>query len=377
MTFHVKKRPTRISVFLMALLVCLAVTDVYASEKSLPAFSMAYVFTTHHNPLFAAAITGEAAKASGYYLAPVVPREKYRLMDRDGRPLAVINLLVSKSGSETTTLFAMKRVDLALSSSTAFMSAIDKGIGIKILCPLHVDGMGMVFPYGSQVQGFDAVAAAVKASNTPFTIGYHSPTSAPRIVFEGALHAAGFKITDNPNDASADILMVDLKTTANLIPALLSKQVDCWVGPSPHPEVAESKKVGHIALDSRDLPPAGHWCDFPCCVLGASDDVIANHPSVAKAVTGLMAWAAAWCNEHKAETATIASQWIGIAPEAVEKSSIVYTTAPTANWLKGEGAFLAMLNSMGKLNGALKGATIESASPLLFDFSFITTPNGK
>jgi NitT/TauT family transport system substrate-binding protein len=71
------------------------------------------------------------------------------------------------------------------------------------------------------------VARAIKASATPFKIGYHSPTSAPRVVFEGALHKACFKISGNPNDVDGDILMVDLKSTANLIPALLSRQVDC------------------------------------------------------------------------------------------------------------------------------------------------------
>ena len=132
------------------------------------------------------------------------------------------------------------------------------------------------------------MARAIKASATPFKIGYHSPTSAPRVVFEGALHKAGFKISGNPNDVDADILMVDLKSTSNLIPALLSRQVDCWVGPAPHPAVAEHKNAGHIGLDSRDLPPKGDWVDFPCCVMGASDKLIADHPGIIQAMTDLM-----------------------------------------------------------------------------------------
>lgn len=350
---------------------CFSAGAAQAAKNKLPSLYMGYVFTTHHTPLMVAAIKGEELKNSGAYLETMVPKQKYKLISADGTPLAVINLIVSKSGSETSTLFAMNRLDLGLASSTAFMSGIDKGTKVKILCPLHVDGMSMVFPEGSKVNGYEDVAAAIKASKTPFKIGYHSPTSAPRIVFEGALHKAGYKITGNPNDADADILMVDLKSTSNLIPALLSKQVDCWVGPAPHPVVAEYKHVGHIGLDSRDLPPAGQWTDFPCCVMGASEQIITDQPAIVQGMTDLLTAASKWSNENKKETAKISAEWIGVPAEAVEKSTIIYTTNPTENWINGEAQFLEMLNSMNKFKGQMKNADITTASPILFDFSFV------
>ncbi len=191
--------------------------------------------------------------------------------------------------------------------------------------------MSMVFPADSKINGYEAVSAAIKNSKNPFKIGYHSPTSAPRVVFEGALHKAGYTITGNPNDV--DILMVDLKSTANLIPALLSHQVDCWVEPAPHPAVAEYKHVGHIGLSSRDLPPKGQWTDFPCCVMGASEQMIAEQPEVVQAMTDLMTLAARWSNTHKLEAAKISADWIDVPKEAVEKSTIIYTTDPTENWM--------------------------------------------
>jgi NitT/TauT family transport system substrate-binding protein len=236
---------------------------------------------------------------------------------------------------------------------------------------MHVDGLGMVFPAGSTVTGYDDVAAAIRASKTPFKIGYHSPTSAPRVVFEGALHNAGFKITGDPNNAEADILMVDLKSTSNLIPALLSKQVDCWVGPAPHPSVAEFKGVGHLALDSRDLPPEGKWHDFPCCVMGTSEKLIAEHPEVIQAMTDLMTVSSKWCNENKIEAAGISAQWIGAPAEALAKSAIIYTTDPTENWLNGEEMFIQMLRSMNKLKGKLKDTDRPATEALLFDFTFV------
>lgn len=356
---------------LLATLMTVVTLGGPAFSADVPKIKLGYVFTTHHSPLMVAAVKGEAFKHKGAYLKPLVPKKKYMLMSDMGEPLAELNLLVSKSGSETITLFAMNQMDIALASGTAFMSGVDKGTKIKVLCPLHVDGMSMVFPADSKVTGYEAVAAAIKASKTPFKIGYHSPTSAPRIAFEGALHSAGFKITSNPNDASADILMVDLKSTSNLIPALLSKQVDSWVGPAPHPSVAEYKGVGHIALDSRDLPPAGKWHDFPCCVMGASESVIATHPEVAQAMTDLMTTSAQWSDANRDETAQISADWIGAPKEALAKSAIIYTTDPTQNWLNGEQMFIDMLRSMNKLKGGLKDTNPATTQAKLFDFSFV------
>jgi NitT/TauT family transport system substrate-binding protein len=348
--------------------------SVYAvsahASGNIPSIQMSYIFTTHHTPLMVAAALGEELKPSGAYLVPMVPKQKYRLMNAQGRPMAVINLIVSKSGSETATLFAMNQVDVGLASSTAFISGVDKGTPVKILFPLHVDGMSMVFPPDVTIKGYEEVAKAIRASDTPFKIGYHSPTSAPRVVFEGALHKAGFSITGNANDASADILMVDLKSTSNLIPSLHSGTVDCWVGPAPHPAVAEHKKVGHIGLDSRELPPAGEWTDFPCCVLGARDQVISDHPAILQALANVMTASADWCNKNKRNTADISAQWLGVPAEAVEKSAIIYTTKVTENWMNGIGLFIDMLNSMNKFNGRMKDADLQTAAPILFDLSF-------
>ncbi|MGE4298054.1 MAG: CmpA/NrtA family ABC transporter substrate-binding protein [Desulfovibrionaceae bacterium] len=355
----------------MCLALCLCMGQAWAADSGVPRLNMSYVFTTHHTPLMVAAMKGDAFKASGAYLKEMVPREKYELMGKDGKPLAVITLIVSKSGSETATMFAMGQLDLGLASSTAFMSGIDKGTKMKMLCPLHVDGMSMVFPPDSTVNGWADVEKQIKAAGRPFKVGYHSPTSSPRVVFEGALFKSGYKITENANDPDADILLVDLKSTSNLIPALVSKQVDCWVGPEPHPSVAEFKHVGHIGLDSRDLPPAGEWQDFPCCAMGASERLIATHPEIVQAMTDLMTNVGAWCNKNMVETAALSADWIGVPAAAVEKSTIVYTTTPSANWLKGEDMFLAMLQRMGKFKGALATGNIEAAKPVLFDFSFV------
>jgi NitT/TauT family transport system substrate-binding protein len=130
--------------------------------------------------------------------------------------------------------------------------------------------------------------------------------------------------------------------------------------------------VGHIALDLRDLPPAGAWHNFPCCVMAARDEVIAEHPEVVGKTVELLTKSGQWCNEHKAEEAKIITAWTGAPAEAVEKSSIIYTTVPTENWMRGQGTYLDILNDMNKFRGDLKDKSLSEVEDKLFDLRFVT-----
>lgn len=342
-----------------------------ARADAVPTMKISYVLTTHHMPLMAAVTKGEDIGKGSAYLKVVVPKEKYELIS-NGKKIANIELIVTKSGSETTTLFAMKRIDLGLASITAITSSIDKGTPVKVLSPLHTDGMGLVFPKESPVKDWETFLAFVKSSKRPVTIGYHSPTSAPKIVLEGALVKAGLRVTQNPTDASAQILLVDLKATSNFIPALTSKQVDGYVAPAPFPEVAESKGVGKIVLDLRNLPPKGDWHNFPCCVLAAREDVIAANPTIIKALVQLMEASVKWSREHKNEVAVISSAWMGIPEDAAKKAGIVYTTVPSENWLHGVSIYLDTQNKLKEFSGALQGKSLPEVKNRIFDFNFIS-----
>lgn len=105
--------------------------------------------------------------------------------------------------------------------------------------------------------------------------------------------------------------------------------------------------------------------------MGASDELIDKHPEIAQALTDLMTAACKWSNRNKREAAEITSKWIGVPVEAIEKSTIIYTTNPSQNWMRGEAIFLDMLNSMDKLNGRLKGKAFEEIDTEIYDFRFV------
>jgi len=340
------------------------------SAQSMPALKTSYIFTTHHTPFMVAAARGEAFKDQGVWLKTVLDKQKYELV-ADGRTVAVLDLVVAKSGSESATLFAMKHIDVALASVTAMITAVDKGTPLKVLCPLQTEGMALVAPAGSTLNNWEAFVDAAKAARQPLKIGYHSPTSAPKIVFEGALREAGLEVTENPNDYKAKVLMVDLKETGNMLPALAAKQVEAIVGPSPFPEVAITRGVGQVVADLRDLPPVGKWHDYPCCVIAARDEISAAHPEVVGKFVELMIKVNAWCNQNRVEAGILAANWIGIPEQAGRASQLVFLTGFSQSWMTNTGNYLKILDQMNKFNGQLKGKSLEQAKPILFDTSFV------
>lgn len=367
-------------VFLLILFVVSVVLTGCSQSSStttqVPTIRVGYTTVDHHASLMVAAKKGEAFRNSGTYLKTVVDKEKYE-MYAGGKKVANIELIVTKSGAEAASLFAQKHIDLSLLSVTAAMSGIDSGTPIKILAPLQTEGLALVFPKDSPLNGWSDFAKYLDTQKEPVKIGYHSPTSAPLMVFEGALKQNKIPYTRNANDLQAKILLVDLKNTSNLIPALSSKQVNGWVGPSPHPQVAEKTGAGKIVLDLRDLPPEGSWHDAPCCVIAGRTEFMEQNRDVVVNFLQLIAYAGDYANKNHDEYGDIVAQWIGIPADAAKASNIVFLTYPTESWLKNLGIYQDLMNEMNKYKGPLKEKKFDEVKELMVDFSYIQKAQAK
>ena len=346
---------------------------VAAQAAELPRLKVGYIFTTNHTPLMAAMDMGEKLPVEGMWMQPIVPKEKYQLM-KDDKPVAVLDIVVIKSGSETATLFAQKQLDIGLASITAVMAGIDKNIPIKIVSPLVLASGGVVVSNDVPAKTWQEFVAYIKKSSKPVSIGYHSPSSAPIIILESALKSEGITYTSNPLDQKAQVVLVDLKGMANLIPALSSKQVDAVVGPEPFPQTAAGKGAGCDISMLRNLPPEGKWTDYPCCVIAARDEVIAAHPELVRDFVRLMAGIGRWCNEDPQRAGILGSKWIGLPEEIGKNSNLRFLQSFTDGWKEGADGYLSDLNKAGYFKGALKDKSFKEAESLLVDPQFL---NGK
>ena len=340
------------------------------TNEEVPVLNMAWDFDLHAALMLVAASQGEEFKDSGIWLKPVIEKEQYELY-KDGKKLALINTIVTKGSSESAVMLGQKQLDCCLNSVTGMLSAKDQGTDVQILCPVHVDGIGLVFPQGTELNNWEEVSQYILDSETPVRIGYHSPVSEPRIVIETALKQADIKVTENPNDYDADVLLIDLKGAKNLLPAFSGDQVDAWVAPSHYPEAAEAEGIGSIALKLNQFPPEGQWYDFPCCVLAARADVIEEYPEVFESLVDLFTYSAKWIDNNKDEASTILSETIGVSKEAVDNASIVYTTQVSDKWKEGVGIYFDLLDELDKFDGDLKGGKLEDIEDEFYNFKYI------
>ena len=342
------------------------------TSKELGTLKVSYIFTNHQTPLMVAAELGDKItnEENSVYLEEITPKEKYVLKDGE-KEIVNVELVSVESGSETTTMLAQNHVDLSLASNTAFITARDQGTPVKILSPVHTEGIGLVAPKDSELENWDDFKNKLEESEEPLKVGYHSPTSAPIMLFEGALKDAGISYTKNPAEVDKKILLVDLKGTNNLIPALTSNQVDAWVGPSPYPELAQTEGVGKVILNMRDIPPEGKWHDFPCCVVAATEKSISENESEIEGFMKLIANAADYSDKNSEEAAKITSEFIGIDEEAAKLSSIKYTTDPSENWLENMDLTYQTLKETDSITEKFKDMSYEDFTKDMYEFKFI------
>ena len=341
-----------------------------ALAQDLPSLKVGYIFTTNHTPLIAAMSQGEKLVVDGYNLSPIIPKEKYHLM-KDGRPVAVLDIVVAKSGSEVSTLFAQKHLDVSLGSITAIISGIDKDVPMKIVAPVVLVSGGLVVPADSEVNDWAGFVAFIKAAGEPVKIGYHSPTSAPLIIAESALRSEGLKISRNPNDLEAQVIMVDLKETSNMLPALVSKQVEAVVGPAPFPQTAVVKNSGKFITELRHMPPDGKWTSYPCCVVTASQALIDENPELLKEFVTFITAANDWSNTNNREAGIIAAKWLGLSKDVGKTLNQTFISSFSAQWKEAAGGYMEVLDGAGYFKGILKGKTFQESESRLLDESFI------
>jgi len=342
-------------------------------NKEVPTITMSWGNELHTGIMHVPLKKVDEFKKTGVYLNPLSDQQ-FELY-KDDKKLALVNFVPTKGGSEAATLMGQGHLDAAVCSNTAMLSAYDSGTDVKILCPIQTDGIGLVFGPDKNFYGWEDVKKYIESSSVPVRLGYHSPVSGPRIVLESVLTSEGFKVTEDPNDSTADVLLVDLKGTANLIPSLSSNQVDGWVGPSHYPEAAEYEKLGKIVLNLKDFPPAGQWENFPCCVFAARQEVIEKNPEVFEAMVQLITEDAKYCMEHKDEVDKIMAEVVGIPEEAIKTSQIQYTTNPTEKWQDGIRIYYEAIDKMGKFSGELKNKSFDEVKEKVFNFEYANKAN--
>jgi len=360
----------KVSLLLLALLIAVSLIGCSGASptKEIPELVVAWGSELHTGVMNMVVNRPDLFSGNPAHLN-IIDAENYDLI-QDGKVIAHLKFVLSKGGSEVATMFAQEIIDFGFSSNTAILSAVDAGAKVKIISPLQSDGIALVFPPDSKINDWESLKKHLQSSPEPVKIGYHSPVSAPRIALEYALTEQGIKITQDPGDSSANVLLVDLRGSSNLLPSIKSGVVDAWVGPSHYPEAAEVEGLGKVVLNLKDFPEAGQWDNFPCCVFSAHQKIIDNYPGVCQAMTQVVADCAAYATGHRDTLAEVIFATIGIPEQAVKNARINFTTQANDKWYSDIGIYFDAMTSMKQFSGNLNGIGYAQAKDMVIDLRF-------
>ena len=347
-------------------------TEGEQAAKEVPTINLSWGNEMHTGIMYLPFIAPELFENESVRINPL--SEDMGELQVDGQTIANIKRIVTKGGSECATMMGQESLDIALTSSTAMMTAYDVEAGVSILSPIQCDGVAIAAKTDAPYNTFLEFVEYAKTAEQPVKAGYHSAISSPRVVLESAMKDAGLKVTEDPSDFEADVLMVDLKGVQNLVPSLSSGQVEIWAGPAPHPQNAEENGVGKIISTLNELPE-GKWAEFPCCCYAARNVIVEEHPEVIEALGQVITYTADYANNNQEATGELLAEIVGVEKDILPRSLIVYGTEPNETFINGINIYYDAMKEMGKFSGKLMENDFETAKGTLFNFAIMEEVN--
>ncbi|ABS55255.1 hypothetical protein Mboo_0737 [Methanoregula boonei 6A8] len=170
------------------------------------------------------------------------------------------------------------------------------------------------------------------------------------------------------------------------MPSLLATgQVDGYIAWQPVVEAGVESDIGHVAVYSKDLPPAGEWNNHPQNVFVVRKDFYAQNPDFVNDFSALNLAATQYINDHPNETAALDADWLAgkqnftygnvsvSSVTAVSNSlpTIAFTNNPSDAWKASTGNFVQALIQLGTVKGFVANSTNQDA--VLYNFQPYTS----
>lgn len=171
-------------------------------------------------------------------------------------------------------MIARGRADFALDFALKYVTSIDAGEPITVLCGLHVGCFDLFVS--------DAIRNIRDLKGKSIGVGVIGGSAQAFLVSLGA--AIGF-------DAVRDIRWVT-DSIPNPLELFAKGDIDAFLAHPPEVQQLRALKVGHVLVSSTTDRP---WSEYFCCMLAGNNDYIRKHPAATRAVIRSMLRAADIC----------------------------------------------------------------------------------
>ena len=196
-------------------------------------------------------------------------------------------------------MIARSKADFALDFALKYVTAIDAGEPITVLCGLHVGCFDLFVS--------DAIRNVRDLKGKSIGVGVIGGSAQAFLASLGA--SIGF-------DAVRDVRWVT-ETTPAPLDLFVSGKIDAFLAHPPEVQRVRKLKVGRVLVSSTTDRP---WSQYYCCMLGVNNDYLRKHPLATKAVVRSVLRAADICSTDPGRGARAVVK--GGGPED-------YETAPT------------------------------------------------
>ncbi len=349
-------------------------------EADLPVVRVGHAPHDHHSPLYVAAMNPDYFKENGgIYLREIAYRKDYELVVEE-RPVARLLIESSTGGRELIRKLSEEQFDISFGGVPAMLELIDRGRPIRILAPIMAEGAGLIVDKDLPIATWSEFLDYVRRSERPLRIGYKIATSVQNLIFEQALIDSGIRFASDPDDVSAEIMLVNLHGAKNLIPAMENGLIDGFVVMQPFLALAQTRKSGKLIALLKDMPPEEQWRGHPCCALAANDTFVQSHARIAEILTELLLRANRFIIDYPEQSARQIADWLGLPAEVEERSlpTIKFTSDMDQAWDSGVAFWVESMIERGLLRGKIKDAYSKGElSELIYDKKTYETARGE
>lgn len=190
-------------------------------------------------------------------------------------------LVQFNNGGDLMTAMASGEVDIGYVGITPVLSSIEKGVPVKVVSGVQIEGSGLVVSEDSGISQASDLKGKSIATPGDASIQY--------MLLEYYL---------KNNGLSTDDVQVSAMKVAPMNDALNSNKIDGMLTYEPYSTMAlENNNV--LLVDSAEILP-----NHPCCVIAASDDFIKENPDEVKDIVDAHAQATQYIKENTDKAAS-------------------------------------------------------------------------
>ena len=245
------------------------------------------------------------------------------------------------AGSNIVDAVASGDIDIGYVGITPTMQGISKGIPIKVIGAVNMDGSGIVVRPNSTITN----PADLKGKK----IATPGVSSIQQVLLLYELQK--YNITTN------DVDLISMNVF-NIPSALAAKKVDAYISYEPYVSIAPYRDIGEVMMYSNEIIE-----DHPCCVIIAREDYIDENPQTLNTFLQIHKNTTEYVNTHRNETANILTQELttNLDLEMISLQHIKFVYSVDKEFQDNVLNFMNIENNMGYLKANLTANQIFDA----------------